>query len=44
MTTPDEAKVATQLSLAQTTLQASAQIFSSLQSDSLLQVLSPTAG
>ena len=43
MTTPDEAQVATQLSLAQTTLQASAQIFSSLQSDSLLQVLSPTA-
>ena len=42
MTTPDEAQVATQLSLAQTTLQASAQIFSSLQSDSLLQVLSPT--
>ena len=43
ITTPDEAEVATQLSLAQTTLQASAQIFSSLQSDSLLQVLSPTA-
>ena len=41
ITTPDEAEVATQLSLAQTTLQASAQIFSSLQSDSLLQVLSP---
>ncbi len=41
ITTPDEAAVATQLSLAQTTLQASAQIFSSLQSDSLLQVLSP---
>lgn len=40
MTVPDEAKVATQLTLAQTTLQASAQIFSSLQSDSLLQVLS----
>ena len=40
LTTPDEAKVATQLSLAQTTLQASAQIFSSLQQDSLLQVLS----
>ncbi len=44
ITTPDEAQVATQLSLAQTTLQASAQIFSSLQSDSLLQVLSPSAG
>ena len=43
LTTPDEAAVATQLSLAQTTLQASAQIFSSLQSDSLLQVLSPTS-
>ena len=42
ITVPDEAQVATQLSLAQTTLQASAQIFSSLQSDSLLQVLSPT--
>ncbi len=42
ITTPDEAQVATQLSLAQTTLQASAQIFSSLQSDSLLQVLSPS--
>ncbi|WP_217433637.1 hypothetical protein [Caulobacter sp. S45] len=41
ITMPDEAQVATQLSLAQTTLQASAQIFSSLQSDSLLQVLSP---
>ena len=40
LTVPDEAKVATQLSLAQTTLQASAQIFSSLQSDSLLQALS----
>ena len=40
ITTPDEAQVATQLSLAQTTLQASAQIFSSLQSDSLLKVLS----
>ena len=40
MTTPDEAQVATQLSLASTTLQASAQIFSSLQSDSLLKVLS----
>ena len=39
LTTPDEAKVATQLSLAQTTLQASAQIFESLQSDSLLKVL-----
>ena len=44
ITTPDEAQVATQLSLAQTTLQASAQIFSSLQSDSLLQVLSPSSG
>ncbi len=42
ITTPDEAAIATQLSLAQTTLQASAQIFSSLQSDSLLQVLSPS--
>ena len=42
LTVPDEAKVATQLSLAQTTLQASAQIFSSLQSDSLLQLLSPS--
>ncbi len=40
LTVPDEAKVASQLSLAQTTLQASAQIFSSLQQDSLLQVLS----
>ncbi len=40
LTTPDEAQVATQLSLAQTTLQASAQVFSSLQADSLLKVLS----
>ena len=43
LTEPDEAQVASQLTLAQTTLQASAQIFSSLQSDSLLQVLSPSA-
>ena len=39
MTVPDAAKVITQLTLAQTTLSASAQIFSSLQSDSLLKVL-----
>jgi flagellar hook-associated protein 3 FlgL len=42
MTVPDEAKVASQLTLAQTTLQASAEVYSSLQSDSLLQLLSPT--
>jgi flagellar hook-associated protein 3 FlgL len=42
LTTPDEAKVASDLTLAQTTLQASAQVFSSLQSTSLLQVLSST--
>jgi flagellar hook-associated protein 3 FlgL len=42
LTTPDEAKVASQLTLAQTTLQASAEVYSSLQSDSLLQLLSPT--
>lgn len=40
LTVPDEAQVASQLSLAQTTLQASAQVFSSLQDDSLLKVLS----
>jgi flagellar hook-associated protein 3 FlgL len=44
MTTPDESQVATQLSLAQTTLQASAQIFSSLQNDSLLTALGSSAG
>ena len=44
LTVPDEAQVASQLTLAQNTLQASAQVFSSLQSDSLLQVLSPTSG
>ena len=43
LTVPDEAQVATQLSLAQTTLQASAQVFSSLQSDSLLNMLSGTS-
>ena len=43
LTTPDEAQVATQLSLAQTALSASAQVFSSLQSDSLLQLLSPSS-
>ena len=44
LTTPDEAQVATQLSLAQTALSASAQVFSSLQNDSLLQLLSPSSG
>ena len=44
LTVPDEAQVATQLSLAQTTLQASAQVFASLQSDSLLNILSGSSG
>jgi flagellar hook-associated protein 3 FlgL len=43
ITEPDQAKVASQLQLAQATLQASAQVFSSLQSASLLQVLSSTS-
>ena len=43
LTTPDEAQVATQLTLAQTVLQASTQVFTSLQSDSLLQVLQSTS-
>ncbi len=43
LTVPDEAQVATQLSLAQTALSASAQVFSSLQNDSLLQLLSPSS-
>ena len=43
LTVPDEAQVASQLTLAQTTLQASAQVFSSLQSDSLLQVINPSS-
>ena len=43
LTVPDEAQVASQLALAQTTLQASAQVFSSLQSDSLLQVINPSS-
>jgi flagellar hook-associated protein 3 FlgL len=42
ITEPDQAKVASQLQLAQATLQASAQVFSTLQSASLLQVLSST--
>ena len=43
LTVPDEAQVASQLTLAQTTLQASAQVFSSLQNDSLLQVIDPSS-
>ena len=43
ITDANEAQVATNLTLAQTALQASAQVFSCLQNDSLLTVLSTTA-
>lgn len=43
ITDADMAQVATNLTLAQTALQASAQVFSSLQNDSLLNVLSASA-
>ncbi len=42
LTVPDEGQVATNLTLAQTALQASAQVFTSLQNDSLLTLLSST--
>ena len=43
ITDVNEGQVATNLTLAQTALQASAQVFSSLQSDSLLNILSPSS-
>ena len=42
ITDVDEGQVATNLNLAQTALQASAKVFTSLQSDSLLNILAPT--